>query len=217
VLKLRLSNGEILEPTPPHRFYSETRQDWVAAGELRVGECLRTASGQAVTLESVSLKAGEHRVYNLEVEQEHQFYVGESGVLVHNTYQTQAAGRQITPSEYEKLCFGGPGNKQSFDIWAQDSGFTRRPDNWVQASGTIEEASLQRWSEMNLEDPHSVDFQEFNRKLGQAEADGWLLANNPKVNEAIWYGPEPLPTTGRAAELTLKLNQLGIKYKVVPV
>ncbi len=32
------------------------------------------------------MKAGEHRVYNLEVEQEHQFYVGESGVLVHNAY-----------------------------------------------------------------------------------------------------------------------------------
>ena len=86
VLELRLSNEEVLEPTPPHRFFSETRQDWVAAGELRVGECLRTASGEAVTLESVSLKAGEHRVYNLEVEQEHQFYVGESGVLVHNAY-----------------------------------------------------------------------------------------------------------------------------------
>jgi hypothetical protein len=86
VLELRLSNGEVLQPTPPHRFYSETRQDWVAAGGLRIGECLRTASGQAVTVESVGLKAGEHRVYNLEVEQEHQFFVGESGVLVHNAY-----------------------------------------------------------------------------------------------------------------------------------
>jgi len=86
VLELRLPNGEVLEPTPPHRFFSETRQDWVAAPDLRVGECLRTASGQAVTVESITLKAGEHRVYNLEVEQEHQFYVGESGVLVHNAY-----------------------------------------------------------------------------------------------------------------------------------
>jgi hypothetical protein len=78
VLELRLSSGEVLEPTPPHRFYSETRQDWVAAGELRIGECLRTASGLAVSVESIGFKAGEHRVYNLEVEQEHQFYVGEA-------------------------------------------------------------------------------------------------------------------------------------------
>lgn len=27
----------------PHRFFSETRQDWVAAQALKVGECLRTA------------------------------------------------------------------------------------------------------------------------------------------------------------------------------
>jgi hypothetical protein len=48
----------------------------VAAQDLRVGECLRTASGQAVSVESVGLKAGEHRVYNLEVEQECQYGVG---------------------------------------------------------------------------------------------------------------------------------------------
>lgn len=86
VLQLHLSNGEVLEPTPPHRFFSESRQDWVAAQDLQIGECLRTALGQTVTIESTSLKAGEYRVYNLEVEQEHQFYVGESGVLVHNAY-----------------------------------------------------------------------------------------------------------------------------------
>ena len=73
-----MSNGEVLEPTPPHRFFSETRKDWVAAGELRIGECLRTASEQVVTVESVGLMAGEHRVYNLEVEQEHQFYVAKA-------------------------------------------------------------------------------------------------------------------------------------------
>ena len=86
VLELRLSNGEVLEPTPPHRFYSETRQDWVEARELRVSEQLRSKGGEKVTLASVAVRAGEHRVYNLEVEQEHQFYVGETGVLVHNSY-----------------------------------------------------------------------------------------------------------------------------------
>jgi RHS repeat-associated protein len=86
VLELRLASGKVLEPTPPHRFFSETRQDWVAAQDLRGGEYLGTASGQAAAVESIGLRAGEHRVYNLEVEQEHQFYVGESGVLVHNEY-----------------------------------------------------------------------------------------------------------------------------------
>ena len=106
VLDLRLSSGEVLEPTPPHRFFSDTRQDWVAAEKLRVGECLRTASGPAVTVESIALKAGEHRVYNLEVEQEHQFYVGESGVLVHNSYtrQDRVVSRHYSSSPREPRC-----------------------------------------------------------------------------------------------------------------
>lgn len=86
-LQIRLAGrDEVLEPTPPHRFYSETRQDWVAAKDLRPGERLRTASGEPATVESVGLKPGRHAVYNLEVESEHQFFVGQCGALVHNAY-----------------------------------------------------------------------------------------------------------------------------------
>ena len=85
VLELRVSGQEKpLEPTPPHRFKSLDRNDYVPAEDLKVGERLATRSGQVACVESLGLKAGEHRVYNLEVEHEHQFYVGESGVLVHN-------------------------------------------------------------------------------------------------------------------------------------
>jgi hypothetical protein len=45
-------------------------------------------------VKSVALKAGEHRVYNLEVEQEHRFYVGETGVLVHNSYDETPIGEE---------------------------------------------------------------------------------------------------------------------------
>jgi RHS repeat-associated protein len=123
VLEVRLSNGEVLEPTPPHRFFSETRQDWVAAGELRVGECLRTSSGLAVTVESLALKAGEHRVYNLEVEQEHQFYVGEGGVLVHNSY-----GRR-----------GSPATRADVDV-QRDKIQAQHPD-WVHKNGGTDQVT----------------------------------------------------------------------------
>ena len=82
------------EPTPPHRFYSETREGLGGgprATHRRVSPHGVRASGYG---ESIGLKAGEHRVYNLEVEQEHQFYVGESGVLVHNAY-----GRTPSPRD----------------------------------------------------------------------------------------------------------------------
>ncbi len=87
VLELRVSGQEKpLEPTPPHRFKSLDRNDYVPAEDLKVGERLATRSGQIACVESIALKAGEHRVYNLEVEHEHQFFVGETGVLVHNVY-----------------------------------------------------------------------------------------------------------------------------------
>ena len=85
VLELRVSGQEkALEPTPPHRFKSLDRNDYVPAEDLKIGERLSTRSGQAACVESISLKAGEYRVYNLEVEGDHNFYVGEVGVLVHN-------------------------------------------------------------------------------------------------------------------------------------
>ena len=77
-----------LEPTPQHRFMSLDRNDWIAAEDLEVGERLQTKTGQIVTVESVSEKPGLHDVYNIEVEGEHHYFVGESGVLVHNGYAT---------------------------------------------------------------------------------------------------------------------------------
>ncbi len=91
--------GAFSDPFFLHRFYSETRQEWVAAQELRIGECLRTRSGQVATLESMGLKAGEHRVYNLEVEQEHHYFVGEVGVLVHNGYGVAAQARELAEAQ----------------------------------------------------------------------------------------------------------------------
>ena len=128
VMRLGVSGEEKpLEPTPPHRFYSSDRGDYVPAERLAIGERLVTRAGEVATVQSIGMKPGLHRVYSLEVEGEHHYFVGESGVLVHNSYLEEAAWRQITPSEYEKLCFGGPGNKPSFDIWAQDSGFRGTP------------------------------------------------------------------------------------------
>ena len=56
----------------------------IAAGALRPGERLATAAGEAV-VESVTVQPGERRVYNLSVEGDHRYLVGELGVVVHNT------------------------------------------------------------------------------------------------------------------------------------
>jgi hypothetical protein len=71
--------------TAKHRIYTEDRQAFVRAGELRDGETLRPISGIA-RVAAVTPRPGKHRVYNLEVASEHVYRVTEKGILVHNTY-----------------------------------------------------------------------------------------------------------------------------------
>jgi RHS repeat-associated protein len=127
------------------------------------------------------------------------------------------SARRMTPAEYEHHVFGRPGRKESFDAPEAPRGpFRRRPDDFDPDTGTIREASLLRWSELDLSNPFSRDFVEFQRKLGEAAFDGWLLKENT-VKKVIWYGPEPLPATGPASQLTRLLQDLNIEYRVVPV
>ncbi|MEQ9497387.1 MAG: RHS repeat-associated core domain-containing protein [Deltaproteobacteria bacterium] len=75
---------ETLRPTGLHPIYSVDRAGWVRVHELEVGERLLTASG-AVTLARIERLPGAHLVFNLEVESDHEFFVGELGVLAHNS------------------------------------------------------------------------------------------------------------------------------------
>ena len=70
--------------TANHPFWSEDRQDFVQAGSLKPGEHLRLADGRTTTLKRAEPIAEKLPVYNLEVDGEHVYYVGESGMLVHN-------------------------------------------------------------------------------------------------------------------------------------
>ena len=72
-----------LEPTARHRLYLLDRKEWIPAEEIRVGEHLETDRGSAL-VESVAMLPGAHRVYNLEVETDHCYFVGGAHVLVHN-------------------------------------------------------------------------------------------------------------------------------------
>jgi len=69
--------------TPGHLFWSEDRRAWVPVASLRRGETLRTSAGTTQVV-SYTLTDKVEPVYNLEVEHDHCYRVGESGVLVHN-------------------------------------------------------------------------------------------------------------------------------------
>ncbi len=74
---------EPLGTTNLHPFRSLDRDRWVHADELRRGERIASISG-ACAAERMEPVPGVLRVFNLEVEREHVYYVGEGRLLVHN-------------------------------------------------------------------------------------------------------------------------------------
>jgi len=79
--------------TGNHPIWSEDRHDYVAAMDLRVGERLKNLSGDTVWVQQKLPRPGPTPVYNLEVQDEHVYYVGASGVLAHNACDTKGLAR----------------------------------------------------------------------------------------------------------------------------
>ncbi len=77
-------DGELIETTPEHPFYSTSRGGWVEAEDLRVGDKVRQVSGDSGTITAIEVEQREQMMYNLTVAVAHTFYVGDGGWLVHN-------------------------------------------------------------------------------------------------------------------------------------
>ena len=77
--------GETISATPAHPFYVDGF-GWTLAGNLRAGDVLVLSNGERVVVEWVQHEIIEAPVlvYNFEVEDFHTYFVGESGILVHN-------------------------------------------------------------------------------------------------------------------------------------
>jgi hypothetical protein len=79
--------------TDNHPFWSEDRQKFIPARELKAGERLRTEDGRLLAVAGGTARQQAESVFNLEVNTEHVYYVDSSGILVHNQYTTTAIGR----------------------------------------------------------------------------------------------------------------------------
>ncbi|WP_047450929.1 polymorphic toxin-type HINT domain-containing protein [Alistipes sp. ZOR0009] len=83
LLLLGLSTGQTVEATPNHPFY--VGGSYREAATLHVGDTLKAANGSAVILQSVARKDTLATVYNFTVADNLNYFVGEPGVLVHNS------------------------------------------------------------------------------------------------------------------------------------
>ncbi len=79
---LGLSDGTILRLTEEHPVYVPDA-GWVPAGLLQVGNCVQTRAGP-LQIAVVSREVFPVKVYNLEVGEDHTYFVSPAGILVHN-------------------------------------------------------------------------------------------------------------------------------------
>jgi hypothetical protein len=101
VLDLYFGNhAERLSATANHPIWSESRNVWVEAGKLKIGEYVATKDGVAQLIRC-SQRPGRHKVYNLEVHRTHNYYVSNLGILVHNSCQGRTTG-DIKPHQSKR-------------------------------------------------------------------------------------------------------------------
>lgn len=87
-LRLVLENNETIITTSEHPFWSASNGSWKAAQSLLPGEHIYSSGGQVSTVKGISISEEPLTVYNLSISKDHNYFVGESSLLVHNECTT---------------------------------------------------------------------------------------------------------------------------------
>ncbi len=86
-LELREADGDggrdALTVTGEHPFFLQGK-GWTAADKLQAGERVLAADGKWLRVVDLEVQPQRQRTYNLEVEGDHTFFVGDTGAWVHN-------------------------------------------------------------------------------------------------------------------------------------
>lgn len=78
--------NDILEVTGIHRFYimRNNKKHWIPVQDFQENDFVQFADGTLHRIEKVEIEVRTTRVYNFEVSNNHNYYVGEDQVLAHN-------------------------------------------------------------------------------------------------------------------------------------
>jgi hypothetical protein len=101
IIDLHIAGQKPIGCTDNHLFWSADRRQFVPAGELKIGETLSTANNGLMQVAAISPRPQPDRVYNLEVDIEHTYYISDAGVLVHNSCSSNSAqARRLGPGRF---------------------------------------------------------------------------------------------------------------------
>ena len=83
---LTFDDNSIVKATSPHRFYirRNNKNMWIAAEELKINDEVLYVDGKYHKIIKIICSELKNTVYNFEVKNNHNYYVGKQGILVHN-------------------------------------------------------------------------------------------------------------------------------------
>jgi hypothetical protein len=102
--------GTSWQVTPQHPFWV-VGKGWIDAGNLRAGDLLSDRAGASHPVTGTSRAVGGTTVYNFEVEGDHNYYITDAQLLVHNclVFPNHLVPAGMTPNAYGNLVWGvGP-------------------------------------------------------------------------------------------------------------
>jgi Pretoxin HINT domain len=83
IVNVGTAHGE-LSATRNHPYWVENEERWLPASRLEKGMTLRLMNGELTQVNAIDIVLTEENTYNFEVEKEHNYFAGKSGILVHN-------------------------------------------------------------------------------------------------------------------------------------
>ncbi len=220
VYDLKLAaESEPLGVTGTHPFWSVDRREWVFAVDLRIGETLKTLDG-TTTAESRTKRPHPEPVYNIEVEGEHVYRVGESGVLVHNASKPcEKAGRTATYGGKRKLTFKDTSGKSVKITVGTSASVVLTPSNVGPRTGDLN--SPKNWNKLKDVAGSSIEIGHILAStLGGKNDDHWenftplyANANAPAMSTCEGFLKKLVTECGYCVNVNINVQGYGSNVK----
>lgn len=156
-LTVRRTDGstETINTTDEHPFHVAESGEWIRADLLQPGQALSAVKGQ-VTVESLAFTADRVPVYNLSVPGSPTYFVGESGLWVHNC-EISSWARQHWHDQKQIL--------YHWDKWGKKMGLT--PDEYTESGLTFMRNNWSKAAPHPLNRPNRMGLKYKDRTTGE--------------------------------------------------
>ena len=133
LMTITLASGATVVVTQEHPFMVEG-EGWVLSGDLLVGDRLAQRDAGTAVIAAIDIRSGGQTVYNVEVSGDHNYYVTDAQLLVHNC---PTGGRNIH-GDFRSATR----NVDVDDVWANG-------DLYIQSDGGLMVKGLSRGNGTN--------------------------------------------------------------------